>query len=109
LRYLFPRGGSVPTAKVQPPMFEFIKASRQDFNGVELDGKVIQLGKKTNAFVTHDAGLAEAINCRYGYARGASRDLIMNTIDSENPNRRVRFFVMPEMPWRRKKHDEEVP
>jgi len=100
----------MPTAKVQPPMFEFIKASRQDFNGVELDGKVIQLGKKTNAFVTHDAGLAEAINCRYGYARGASRDLIMNTVDTEKPNRRVRLFAMPLAPWKRKKEmDDGVP
>jgi hypothetical protein len=82
-------------------MYEFIKASRQNFEAVELDGKLFRLGKKTSAFTTHDRGLAEAINCRYGYQKGASRDLIMNTVDTEKPDRRVKLFRVPQMPWKK--------
>jgi len=91
----------MPTAKVQPKCYEFVKASKRDFGAIEIDGKVLKLGKKTAAFTTHDPTLANEINARYGWQRGATGDLIMNTVDTHL--RRVRFFVMPELPWKRKK------
>ena len=95
----------MPTSKVQPKMYEFVKATKEDFNAVEVDGKVLKLGKKTAAFTTHDKGLADEINARYGWGKGKRGPLIMNTVDTERPDRRVRFFTMPEMPWRRKVQD----
>ena len=87
----------MPTAKVQPKMYEFVKASKKDFNAIEVDGKVLKMGKKTAAFTTHDPTLANEINARYGWQRGATGDLIMNTVDTHL--RRVKLFVMPRMPW----------
>ncbi len=91
----------MPTSSAQPKMYEFVKASQRKFNGVEVDGKVLMLGKKTDAFTTHDKALADEINARYGWKRGASGDLMMNTVDSEKPERRSKIFVMPELPWKR--------
>ena len=99
----------MPTSKVQPKMFEFIKADESNFNAIEVDNKVLKLGKKTAAFTTHDPGLAAEINARYGWGKGKKGPLIMNTVDTSNPSRRVKLFVMPEMPWRREKRDEKVP
>ena len=96
----------MPTSKIQPKMYEFIKADKSNFNAIEVDGKVLKLGKRTDAFTTHDKGLAEEINARYGWKGGAG-PLIMNTVDSENPNRRVKFFRMPLAPWKRKKEAED--
>ena len=93
----------MPTAKVQPKMYEFVKASKKDFNAIEVDGKVLKMGKKTAAFTTHDATLANEINARYGWQRGATGDLIMNTVDTEKPSKRVKLFAMPLAPWKRKK------
>ena len=42
----------MPTAKVQPKCYEFVKASKRDFGAIEIDGKVLKLGKKTAAFTT---------------------------------------------------------
>jgi len=95
----------MPTSKIQPKMFEFVKASRRPFNAIEMDGKVLKMGKRTSAFTTHDAALANEINARYGWQKGATGDLIMNTVDTEKPSRRVKFFVMPEMPWKRRVPD----
>lgn len=94
-------GVKMPTSSLQPKMYEFVKASRREFNAIEVDGKVLKLGKKTAAFTTHDKAMADEINSRYGWKRGASGDLIMNTVDTESPKRRVKIFVMPEMPWRK--------
>ena len=91
----------MPTAKVQPKMYEFAKASKKDFNAIEVDGKVLKMGKKKAAFTTHDPTLAHATKPRSAGQRGATGDLIMNTVDTHL--RRVRFFVMPELPWKRKK------
>lgn len=91
----------MPTAKIQPKMYEFIKADKSNFSAIEVDGKVLKLGKKTGAFTTHDKGLADAINERYGWGKGKQGPLIMNTVDTESPRRRVKFFVMPELPWKR--------
>jgi len=88
-------------------MYEFLKASRRPFQGVEVDGKVLMLNKKGDGFTTHDKVLAEEINSRYGWKKGASGDLIMNTVETEKPSRRVKMFVMPELPWKRKVQDGE--
>ena len=93
----------MPTSSTQPKQYEFVKASRRDFNAIEVDGRVLKMGKKTAAFTTHDKALANEINARYGWQRGATGDLIMNQVDTEKPSRRVRSFRMPEMPWKRKK------
>jgi len=85
-------------------MYEFIKADTSNFNAIEVDGKVLKMGKKTNAFTTHDKGLAEEINARYGWGKGHRGPLIMNTVDTERPEKRVKFFTMPELPWKRKQH-----
>lgn len=82
-------------------MYEFIKASQRNFNAVEVDGKVLKMGKRTNAFTTHDKALADQINARYGWQKGASGDLIMNTVDTERPERRSKLFVMPALPWKK--------
>lgn len=110
MRYLFPRGGSVPTAKIQPKQYEFIKADKSNFNAIEVDGKVLKLGKKTGAFTTHDPGLANEINARYGWGKGKQGPLIMNTVDTESPRRRVKMFSMPLAPWKRKREaDDGIP
>jgi hypothetical protein len=87
-------------------MYEFVKASRRPFHGIEVDNKVLMLGKRTNAFTTHDKALADEINAKYGWKKGATGDLIMNTVDTEKSSRRVKFFVMPELPWKRKKVED---
>jgi len=86
-------------------MYEFVKATRDKFDAVEVDGKVLKLGKKTAAFTTHDPGLANEINARYGWSKGKQGPLIMNTVDTERPERRVKMFVMPLMPWKREKEE----
>ena len=91
----------MPAAKIQPKMFEFIKADKTNFNAIEVDGKVLKLGKKTAAFTTHDKGLADEINARYGWGKGKQGPLIMNTVDTERPERRVKMFVMPRLPWKK--------
>lgn len=92
----------MPTAKVQPTMYEFIKARKEPFNAIEVDGKILKMGKKTNAFTTHDKGLAEAINARYGWGqRGSTNGLIMNRVDTEHKDRRVKLFSVPKMPWKK--------
>ena len=93
----------MPKGSLQPKMYEFIKASKNPFNAIEMDGKILKLGKKTAAFTTHDAKLANEINARYGWQKGGTGDLIMNTVDTEKPSKRVKIFVMPELPWKRKK------
>jgi len=92
----------VGTAKIQPKMYEFVKATEDKFNAIEVDGGIYKLGKKTNAFTTHDPGLAAEINARYGWGPGKRGPLIMNTVDTEHKGRRVKFFSMPEMPWHKK-------
>lgn len=91
----------MPTANVQPKCYEFIKADQRNFNAIEVDGKVLKLGKKTGAFTTHDKGLAEAINSRYGWGKGRKGPLIMNTVDTEKPEKRSKIFVMPQLPYKK--------
>jgi len=92
----------MPTSKVQPKMYEFIKARPEKYNAVEVDGKILKMGKGTDTFTTHDKALAEQINARYGWGQpGSTNGLIMNTVDTEHKDRRVRLFVMPKMPWKK--------
>lgn len=92
----------MPTSKAQPTMFEFLKARKEPFNAIEVDGKVLKMGKKTNAFTTHDPVLAEQINARYGWGQpGSTNGLIMNRVDTERKDRRVKLFTMPAMPWKK--------
>ena len=90
----------MPTSKVQPKMYEFLPAIQKKFDGIEVDGKILKFGKKAKGFTTHDVGLANEINARYGWKNGKQGPLIMNTVDTEHKDRRVKLFRVPQMPWK---------
>jgi hypothetical protein len=71
--------------------------------GVEVDGKELAFGERTNSFEVTDPGLAAEINDRYGPK--ATGDVVVAPHSVSDPGHRYTFTV-PEMPWKRKKQDE---
>ena len=83
-------------------VYEVIKASRKDFDGVTGQGKERLFGK-SGGFITKDPKLAKEISDKYGYAKGGSRDVIVVERDDYSAGHEKKLFLNPEMPW----HEEE--
>jgi hypothetical protein len=92
-----------PTSNVHGKVWEVVKASTKDFDGIIGQGKERRFGKRTGAFVTRDPKLAKEINEKYGYSKNGSRDVVVVERDEYAAPTRKNLHVVPAMPW----HEED--
>ena len=95
--YTKPKASSTVHGKV----WEIIKASKRDFQGIIGQGRDMRFGPN-GAFVIRDAKKAKEISDKYGYAPGGSRDVIVVERDEYASRGRRNLFSVPDLPWKEK-------
>jgi hypothetical protein len=93
--YSQPKGTSNAHGKI----YEVIKSSKKDFDGVIGQGKERMFGK-SGGFTTRDPKLAKELSDKYGYAKGGSRDVIVVERDEYAASSRKNLHTVPAMPWK---------
>lgn len=82
--------------------FEIVKAGKNPI--LEIDGKAILFNKR-GVIHTDDAGLAHAINEKYGHeTKRGNGDAVVIPLETYNERRdrevkRVHYMTLPAMPW----------
>ena len=87
--------------------YEVVKNTTRPLRELEVGGRRIRLSRRGIA-ATFDAGLARDIEQKYGNAKRASNrgEVVVNEIDYEDPTRErghVYTFVVPALPWKKKR------
>lgn len=78
-----------------------VRTTSRKLPGIQAGGRFLQFGKKTNAFEVNDPGLAREIE------QANPHDVIVTPHHyNSEPGHRY-FFTVPEMPWKRKKDENE--
>jgi hypothetical protein len=80
-------------------VYEIVKASKKDFQGIIGQGKEMRFGK-SNVFCTKDPVLAKEISDKYGYAKGGSRDVVVCERDDYAALSKKNLHIVPAMPWK---------
>lgn len=75
---------------------------RENVAGVEMGGREMRFGKKSNAFTVSDMGLAREIEAEHG-ARETGEVVVIRQPVRE-PGHRYTFSV-PELPWKKGKKE----
>lgn len=77
-----------------------VRLTQRKIAGLDIDGKELAFGKKTNAFEVVDDGMAREIEARYGPK--ATGEVVVAPHDyNPEPGHRYSFQV-PDLPWKRK-------
>jgi hypothetical protein len=87
-------------------VYEVIKNSKRDFDGIVGQGKESRFGKQ-GAFITRDPDYAREINERYGHGPGGTRDVIVVERDEYAASSRRNLFTVPDVPWHREERDKK--
>mgnify|MGYP005828116105 CR=1 FL=1 len=75
---------------------------RADVAGVEMEGRKMPFGTKSNAFTINDMGLAREIEAEHG-ARETGEVVVIRQPKLEAGHHYT--FQVPELPWKRKERE----
>ena len=93
-------------------LFQVIKATRREINGISIDGKTMNFGKKFGAFSLSDPGLAAEIKASYGpKGSDAPGQVVVVPVDGprgREPGHKYTFTV-PELPWKNTPNQGNTP
>jgi hypothetical protein len=76
------------------------RLTRNPIDGINIDGKRLEFGARSNSFEVSDPGMAEAIEAQHGPK--ATGEVVVARHQTRDPGHRYFFGSMPEMPWKRK-------
>lgn len=82
-------------------MYEVVKRTTKEIDGINAGKRKLMFGKKTNAFQLHDAGEARAIEERFG--RHGTNDVIVCEVTKPYEGTGKRYHSVPDLPWKRDK------
>jgi hypothetical protein len=85
------------TSNAHGKVWEVLKASRKDFEGIIGQGKEMRFGN-SGAFVTRDPKLAKEISEKYGY-KGGTNDVIVVEREEYSAPISKNVHTVPRLPW----------
>ena len=90
-----------PSSNAHGKVWEVIKASKRDFQGIIGQGQDLRFGP-SGAFIIRDSKKAKEISDKYGYTPGGTRDVIVVERDEYAASSKRNLFVVPILPWKNK-------
>ena len=89
---------SSPALLLMAKKYMVTRLTRRKIDSIQVDGKTLDLGKKTNSCEVNDPGLAREIEARLG-PKGTG-DVVVAAHEVTDPGHR-RTFSVPALPWKK--------